>query len=75
MNIFIWNEARKQAVEDGDQTFKCFNSDHLPLLTGLNYDLSLYLFCLECSFKKDIGLATYDRITKKYAKDLRSQGV
>ena len=34
------------------------------LLSNQNIDDSIYLYCLSCEYKKNIGLSEYDRIKK-----------
>lgn len=34
------------------------------LLCNLNKDDSIYLYCLECEYKKNIGFKVYDNIRK-----------
>lgn len=66
MNIYLWNLGRQRMIDDdldSEGIFQCIGKDHVPLVTGLDYDLNIYLYCLECNFKKNIGIETYEKVT------------
>lgn len=69
MNIHLFNLARTRSLHKVDSEsllFQCVDLEHeLPLLTGLDNDLNIYLWCLQCNFKRYIGTYTYDRLLKK----------
>lgn len=73
MNIALWNKGRDQILTSDSalkDIFACFSDEHFPLVTGLDYDLNIYLYCLECNYRKTIGLDTYEKVVK-YADILR----
>lgn len=76
MNIALWNKGRISVLDsessENKDIFNCINDDHLPLVTGLDNELNIYLYCLQCNFKKTIGLQTYERVVK-YAETPRME--
>jgi len=38
--------------------------DQGPLLSNLNKEDEIFLYCLSCSYKKTIGYAIYDKIVR-----------
>ena len=43
-------------------------SDQGPLFSNLDEEDNIYLYCLECSYKKTIGLEAYDKIKSEVDK-------
>lgn len=69
MNIHLFNKARSMSLAKVDSEsllFQCIDLEHeLPLLTGLDNELNIYVWCIQCEFRRYIGLNTYDRLLKK----------
>jgi hypothetical protein len=68
VNIQLFNKARSKSINSADKfskLFECIDDDHmLPLLTGLDKDLNIYVWCLACDYKHFIGLQTYEDLIK-----------
>lgn len=68
MNIQLFNAARKKSIEKADKfstLFECIDPDHmLPLITGLDDKLNIYVWCLACEYRHYIGLKTYEDLIK-----------
>lgn len=68
MNIYLFNKARDSALRKADEQsklFECIDIDHtMPMFTGLDNKLNIFIWCLECGYRKYIGLDTYDRLLK-----------
>lgn len=68
MNIYLFNQARRLSLEKVDKfslLFQCVDLEHeLPLVTGLDNDSNIYLWCLVCNYRRTIGLKTYEELIK-----------
>lgn len=66
MNIDMFNKGKSIILNNSlfhKELFNCADPDHiLPLFTGLDDDLNIYLWCAACDYRKYIGLDTYQKI-------------
>lgn len=69
MNIILLNKYKDESIylHDNNEYYFVCPYDDVPLYTGLNHKLDIYMFCILCEWKRWVGTDMYNKLQKDYS--------